>query len=385
MPAWRFVRRLSCPRFDRIIRNLAVWRGKKMLDWLDVRAIFRAFCVRALEDAGMVGRMARLFRFALTVFGLIAAMGRLQAQEASLSHAKPASVKNAIGMSLVRIPAGEFLMGGQEPAERLRAAFPEVPRRPDYFDSEYPQHHVSISHDFWMGQYEVTVGQFRRFVEEADFRTEAERDGTGGWGYEAATGKCVGRRPQFNWRETGFPQTDDHPVVNVTFSDAIAFCNWLGKKEGKRYRLPSEAEWEYACRAGTNFRFYHGDDPKELPKYAFVINVPGQDNFANVQDQVHFLNAGETLTAKVGSRLPNAWGLYDMLGNVWEWTNDWESDDYYASSPAVDPLGPGEGTARVRRGGGWNSFPIYTRPAFRNLDPPFSRCANFGFRVVCDD
>jgi formylglycine-generating enzyme len=308
---------------------------------------------------------------------------------AAQDQAQPAGpldvVQNSIGMSLVRISAGEFLMGGHEPAAELCAAFPEMMRKPEYFDSEYPQHKVRFARGFLVGKYEVTRGQFRQFTADSKYQTEAERDGTGGWGYDQPSGKCVGRRKHFTWRDTGFAQTDDHPVVNVTWNDAVAFCNWLGKKEGKRYRLPSEAEWECACRAGTSARFYHGDDPKELSRYAHLVNVAGQDPFANIQDQVHFLKPGESLTAKVGSRLPNAWGLYDTLGSVWEWTNDWQSDDYYASSPVVDPPGPGESTVRVRRGGGWNSFPIYARPAFRNLDPPYSRCVNIGFRVVCDE
>ena len=307
------------------------------------------------------------------------------AQEKAAKSSSPPVVRNSIGMSLVRIPAGEFLMGGQEKAEDLCAAFPEMNRTPERFADEYPQHRVRISREFSLGQYEVTVGQFRQFADATGYRTEAETDGTGGWGYEAETGKSVGRRARFNWRDTGFPQSDDHPVVNVTFFDAVAFCNWLGKKEGKRYRLPSEAEWEYACRAGTSARYYHGDDPRELPRYAHLINVPGQDKFGNVQDQVHFLKSGETLTAKVGTRLPNAWGLYDTLGNVWEWTNDWERDDYYSWSPLVDPTGPGQADSRVRRGGAWNSFPMYTRAAFRNLDDPHTRCLNFGFRVACDE
>jgi sulfatase modifying factor 1 len=298
---------------------------------------------------------------------------------------RPAIVRNSIGMALVKIASGEFLMGGQERPEDLCAAFPEMERKPDYFENEYPQHRVRISRDFLIGQYEVTVGQFQQFVSATGYVTQAENDGQGGWGYEPKIGKCVGRRPEFTWRNVGFPQTDDHPVVNVTWNDAVAFCNWLSRREGKRYRLPSDAEWEYACRAGTSARFFHGDNPQDLPRYAHLVNIAGRDKFANIQDQVHFLKADETLTAKVGSLQPNAWGLYDMLGNVWEWTNDWQSDDYYSSSPAVDPTGPGDGTARGRRGGGWNSFPIYVRPAFRNLDPPVTRCVNFGFRVVCDD
>jgi formylglycine-generating enzyme required for sulfatase activity len=319
------------------------------------------------------------------IYCLLAIAFPISAANSETTQVTPKVERNSIGMALIRVPAGEFLMGGQEDEARLIADFPEMKRQPGYFFGEYPQHRVTISHDLLVGQFEVKVGEFRQFVEATGYRTEAERDGTGGWGYEQQTGKCVGRRAKFNWRETGFAQSDDHPVVNVTFSDAVAFCNWLGKKEGKRYRLPSEAEWERVCRAGTNHRYYHGDDPKELPRYAYLVNVPGKDAFANIQDQVRFIKPGESLTAKVGSRLPNAWGFYDTLGNVWEWTNDWQDDEYYPQSPAVDPPGPGDGTARCRRGGGWNSFPMYVRAAFRNLDPPDTRCVNFGFRVVCDE
>ena len=322
---------------------------------------------------------------ALLMGSLLTSGNSALGQENVLGTRTPEVTRNSIGMSLVKISPGEFLMGGQEDPAELCKAFPEIVRKPDYFDNEYPQHRVHISHGFWVGQYEVRIGEFRKFVETSGYRTEAERDGEGGWGYEPASGKCVGRRPHYNWREVGFPQTDDHPVVNVTWNDAVAFCNWLGKQEGKRYRLPSEAEWEYVCRAGTNFRFYHGNDRGALAKYAHLVNPIGTEKYANIQDQVHALAAGDSLTAKVGSKVPNAWGLYDTLGNVWEWTNDWQSDDYYSSSPAVDPPGPGDGTARGRRGGGWNSFGMYVRPAFRNLDPPQTRCVNFGFRVVCDD
>jgi formylglycine-generating enzyme len=297
----------------------------------------------------------------------------------------PKVIRNSIGLSLVKVPAGEFLMGGQEPAEKLCAAFPEMKRTPDYFSDEYPQHRVHITKSFLIGQHEVTVGQFKQFTSATGYKTAGEADGTGGWGYDRETGKCVGRRPEFTWRDPGFTQSDDHPVVNVTWDDATAFCEWLSKKEGRRYRLPTEAEWEYACRAGANSRFYHGDDPKTLRRYAHLMNNAATENFAHIQDQVHHLQPGDSLTAKVGSYRPNPWGLHDTLGNVWEWTADWHSDDYYQHSPQADPRGPPTGDSRVRRGGAWNSFPMYTRAAFRNIDYPTSRCVNIGFRVVCEE
>ncbi len=161
-------------------------------------------------------------------------------------------IVNSIGMKLASIPAGEFMMGGTEPAEELVKAFPAYHRKPEFFRDEYPRHRVRITRPFFMGTCEVTVGQFRRFVEDSGYKTEAERDGTGGWGYDPALGKCRGRDLRFNWRNPGFEQTDAQPVLNVTWNDAMAFCRWLSRKEGKTYRLPTEAEWEYACRAGAD-------------------------------------------------------------------------------------------------------------------------------------
>ena len=230
---------------------------------------------------------------------------------------------NSIGMRLVRLPAGRFWMGGQEPAANLCAAFAEYGRKPEEFADEYPQHPVEITRPFWMGCHEVTVGQFRQFTRQTHYRTQAERDGQGGWGYDPATGRCSGRHPQFTWENPGFPQTDQHPVLNVTWNDAVAFCQWLTEKEGRRYRLPTEAEWEYACRAGSGTRYPHGDDPAGLRQTAHLRNIDRGAAYADVQDQVHQLAPGESLTAPVGSRAPNRWGLYDMLGNVWEWTADW--------------------------------------------------------------
>ena len=166
-------------------------------------------------------------------------------------------------MKLAPIPAGEFLMGGREPAEELVKAFAAYNRKPDFFKDEYPRHRVRITKLFHLGKYEVTVGQFRQFVKQTGYKTEPERDGEGGWGYNPALGKCEGRNPNFHWRNVGFPQTDDHPVVNVTWNDATAFCQWLTRKEGKTYRRP-QAEWNtLAVRA--RHAIHNGDDRTPWP------------------------------------------------------------------------------------------------------------------------
>jgi len=288
-------------------------------------------------------------------------------------------------MTLVSIPPGEFLMGGVEPAEQLVKAYPAYNRKPGFFRDEYPRHRVRITKPFYLGAYEVTVGQFAIFAKDAKYKTEAERDGTGGWGYDAELGRCCGRKLKFNWREPGYEQTDDQPVIDVTWNDAVAFCQWLSRKEGKHYRLPTEAQWEYACRAGTTTRYNTGNTPNALFKAACVLDAGDRRTFPHVQElkiskdgQMHF-------TLPVGSFPPNAFGLYDMHGNVWEWCSDWYGEDYYAHSPTDDPTGPGAGNLRVRRGGGWNSFPLWARASFRNWNTPQSRCVNLGFRVAMDE
>ncbi len=289
---------------------------------------------------------------------------------------------NSIGMKLVLIPSGSFLMGSPESAEQISKSFPAYNRKPEEFADEFPRHEVRISRPFFLGKYEVTVGQFRKFVEEAHYKTEAEADGTGGWGFNVEKGTCEGRRKKYNWQNTGFPQTDDHPVLNVTWNDAIAFCNWLGKKEQKSYRLPTEAEWEYAARAGTTTRYSFGDDPVKLLTMAQVTDDRGFKTHPAVQNLPIPKNAKNAFTVPVGSFPPNAFGLHDMLGNAWEWCNDWYAEDYYAKSPVNDPQGPTTGNQHVRRGGAWNSFPLWPRCSFRNWNTPQSRCVNLGFRVA---
>ena len=201
------------------------------------------------------------------------------------------------------------MMGSTESMDDLLKTFPayKVEAKSDYlFQDEHPRHRVRITRAFYLGQYAVTVGQFKRFAHDAGYKTEAKRDGTGGWGYNPEDRKCEGRHPKYNWLNPGFAQTDDHPVVNVTWNDAVAFCRWLSRKEGKTYRLPTEAEWEYACRAGTTTRYCNGDDPGALARVANVQDAKGQREFPHVQ-QIMMPRDGK-FTIPVGSLAERSWG-----------------------------------------------------------------------------
>ena len=302
--------------------------------------------------------------------------------------------RNSLGMAFVKLPAGEFLMGSDEAPESLALAYPQLPTsRFAKLDDEGPVHRVRITRSFWMGQHEVTVGQFGRFVEASGYVPESVADRTGGYGwradYDPATTKrgdaFEGRDPRYSWRNPGFTQGEDHPVVNVTWNDAQALAAWLSKAEGKRYRLPTEAEWEYACRAGTRTRYSAGDDPQSLGRAANVFDARTAKYWPRWAPMALEGDDGYAFTAPVGSFAPNAWGLYDMHGNAWEWVADWHGDEYYAGSPADDPQGPAEGTVRVRRGGSWHTWPFYARSSYRNWNAPDTRYTLVGIRLVRED
>ncbi|WP_309972443.1 formylglycine-generating enzyme family protein [Variovorax guangxiensis] len=302
--------------------------------------------------------------------------------------------RNSLGMAFVKLPAGEFLMGSDETPESLARVYPQLPtRRFDQLDDEGPVHRVRITRSFWMGQHEVTVGQFRRFVEASGYVPESVADRTGGYGwnadYDPATTKrgdaFEGRDPRYSWRNPGFTQSDDHPVVNVTWNDAQALAAWLSKTEGRRYRLPTEAEWEYACRAGTRSRYSSGEEPRSLLSAANVFDANSARYWPRWQPMAVDGDDGYAFTAPVGSFAPNPWGLYDMHGNAWEWVADWHGDKYYAQSPLDDPQGPVEGEVRVRRGGSWHTWAFYARAAYRNWNAPDTRYTLVGIRLVRED
>jgi formylglycine-generating enzyme required for sulfatase activity len=277
---------------------------------------------------------------------------------------------NSIGMQLVPIPAGEFDMGAPALQPGRRTDFPE----------ELPEHRVRITRPFFMAAHEVTVGQFRQFVEATNYKTYAETSGRGG-SHVFSQQLDYQSRPELNWRTPGFEQTDEHPVVQLTWSDAVAFCDWLSDKEGGRYRLPTEAEWEYACRAGSRTAWPFGAMTRTLavtantPDQTFMAWLPGAPTGSDWTD-------GFATTAPVGSLLPNAFGLYDMLGNVWEYCSDWYDPIYYHYSPETDPTGAAAGEFRVVRGSGYVHSYVYTRSAARGRAKPDETTGDQAFRVV---
>ena len=262
-------------------------------------------------------------------------------------------ITNSIGMKLTLIPAGKFLMGSPAgEAER---------------DPEELQHEVVISRPFYMGVFEVTQGEYEKVMGKPKEGGKYNPQNRGAF--------FAGEGP-------------DHPMDQVSWNQAVEYCKRLSalpaeKKAGRAYRLPTEAEWEYACRAGTKSVFHFGDAlSSKQANFNGAFPYGGADKGPNLKK-----------TTKVGSFAPNAWGLYDMHGNVAEWCSDWYDPDYYKKSPKKDPTGPAEGVLPtgfagnfyyVVRGGCWLDEARACRAAyrFRCQQNEFYRLV--GFRVVCD-
>ena len=271
---------------------------------------------------------------------------------------------------MVVIPAGEFTMGS--PAQ-------ESGRGVD----EGPQRQVAVAL-YALGRSEVTVAEFRRFADESGYQTEAERDaraqGCSGFIYADPSAASPGAQAVTSWRSPGLAQADSHPVLCVSWNDARAYAQWLSKKTGRRYRLPSEAEWEYAARAGSVSARYWGDDPVQACRFA---NVADQSRFQTWGfGQRHECTDGHYFTAPAGGYSPNRFGLHDMLGNAWEWTEDcWNAS--YAGAPADGSAWlAGDCAQRVLRGGSWSTVPRFARSATRYRNNADHRDNLTGFRLA---
>jgi formylglycine-generating enzyme required for sulfatase activity len=273
----------------------------------------------------------------------------------------------------VRVPAGSFVMGA--PADELARENVGA----DYAAWEQPQHTVRIDRPFALARTEVTRAQYQAFLDAAG---HADRGGCHAeFGSERAEFQ---RNDAKSWRDPGFPQAADHPVVCVNWHDAVAYAAWLSAKTGHRYRLPTEAEWEYAARAGTTTARHWGDGRAETCRFANGTDAATAAHFGwSGADRVSPCADGFVFTAPVAAFAANAWGLHDMLGNAWEWTADCFHPSYVGApadgSAWVEPDCP----VKVFRGSGWLNSPIGLRSAARGRRPPDGRF-NVGFRVARD-
>jgi len=253
-------------------------------------------------------------------------------------------VTNSIGMKFRLIPAGEFWMGA-------------VPGDDEANDDESPRHRVEITKPFYLGVYEVTQEQWQRVMGTT---VRQQRD-----------------KVDKSWTMRG--EGSSYPIYYVSWGEAVAFCEKLNHREDGNYRLPTEAEWEYACRAGAPTKYYWGDSNSESVMKQYAWYEKNADDW--YWTSPHAAREG---TQPVGQKLPNAWGLYDMSGNVWEWCSDWYDKGYYNRSPSVDPRGPSSGDLRVLRGGSWLIVPRVLRSSFRLRYTPVPRDGNIGFRILRD-
>jgi formylglycine-generating enzyme len=296
---------------------------------------------------------------------------------------KPMVERNSVQMDMVLLPPGDFWMGSDETKGSL-----EKVGITGSFDStdEAPCHRVRITRPFQLARTEVTVGQFREFVNGTGYETEAERDEQGGKGYNAGT-KQREEGKRFSWRNTGWTQSDEHPVVNVSWNDATKFCEWLSAKEGRSYRLPTEAEWEYACRGGTQTHFWAGDSAGAMKGAGNMQDRQIEEKYpsADLRRNPRFpFDDGEPFTARVGQYRSNAFGLADMLGNAAEWcADDYDSAVYRRrTGTSIDPLNSADGPSRVFRGGGWFSQVGECRSASRSANVPWYPGFILGFRLA---
>ncbi len=237
---------------------------------------------------------------------------------------------------------------------------------------EKPVHRVCVD-DFYLGKYEVTVGQFRKFIDATGYKTKAEK----GNGCFVDKGDKWEKDPNANWRNPGFSINDSHPAVCISWNDAVAYAKWMEGKGGKSYRLPTEAEWEYAARdGGKNVKYAGGSGQRS----GNIADESGKRKFPEWKASSGY-DDKYVYTAPVGSFQPSALGLYDMDGNAWEWCSDWYGEKYYTNSPKDNPKGPEKGQYRVLRGGSWTRNEWYGRAGNRGSAAPTIGANDSGFRL----
>ena len=318
---------------------------------LDMQGVSEMIAASDVPSASWISSWTLIF-FAVWHFAVVgpstvvAQTGSVATQTESATTLVP--LEPNINVELVWVAPGTFIQGSPET---------ELGREPDEI-----QHRVTISKGFYIGKYPITIEQFQSFVNQTRYKTEAERGTSGGFGWN---GQDLVQSPEFDWRNPGYPSSKSHPVTIITLEDAQAFCKWLSSKSKMKLQLPTESQWEFACRAGSGERTYAGDTDEHIDEIAWTkVNALGAQS--------------------VGGKRPNSLGIFDMCGNVSEWCLD-----IYGKYPATNQTDPvatvpdaGEKPRNVLRGGSWNRDRRRARSAARFRSDPKSRNADIGFRIV---
>ena len=246
-----------------------------------------------------------------------------------------------------------------------------------------PVHKVYLD-GYYIAKYEISIGQFKKFVQATGYKTDAERDG---WSYVWNENKKGWDTEKYSWQNPGFTQTDNHPVVCISWYDAVKYLNWRSKQEGLNqcynentwvcdfnkngYRLPTEAEWEKAARGTDGRKYPWGNNDPDCNKVNYSGDNIGKTGCVNATTSTGSYIAGES-----------PYGIHDMAGNAVEWCNDWYNSDYYSNCPYKNPQGPSKGDYHVRRGGSWYNTAWFIRCDIRNYNSPDFRNIYLGFRYV---
>ena len=319
------------------------WHDRDQSGWMNLIALIPVLNLWALVELGFLRGTVGANQYGpdpirgANTTDVSLAMDQSRPIDRDLPVAKPIGdpIQNSIGMELMPIPAGEFMMGSRLSAAAVAKQF-DVP--PSISENEHPLHHVKLTKSFHLGRTEVTQGQWQAVMNTTPWLDKV--------------GDKVG---------------DDYAATFVSWEDSVEFCRKLSEKESSEYRLPTEAEWEYACRAGTTTEYSFGANASLLGDYAWY-------------DKNTF-DAGENFAHRVGEKQANPWGLYDMHGNVWEWCQDWFAP--YQSDAVTDAVGPDAGSERVSRGGCWDFGAWRCRSANRSGFASSLRYRHLGFRVLC--
>jgi formylglycine-generating enzyme required for sulfatase activity len=351
----------------------------------------------------MLQRLMNYFSVSLTLSACLFAIVQLKAGDAPSDDKEESELPKTVALDLASVKMefvlinpklqpdrGVFLMGS--PQSERDGLVKQYRLDPNALDNE-KEREVELTRPYYMGKVHVTRGQFAAFVKATNYQTNATT-GTGGYGWNAVAERFE-KDKKYTWENPGFAQTDNHPVVNVSWNDAKRFCRWMTEDSGLQrqlqaklaqrtitIRLPSEAEWEYAYRGGSKTRYCFGNDGEDLAKHANVADGTAREKFTTWKNSIRSKD-GYIFTAPAGTFDPNPFELYDMNGNAWQWCEDSYEAEYYGKSPRKNPLcEQKDAKYRVLRGGSWMSSPDECRAAYRNGVAP-DYCGNsVGFRVV---